>query len=83
VTHKRDLDLQQVMAEEGSRGKRHPVRAVTLEQRRQISRIAKMLASGEYDREDYLAVIRNDFQLEDGAPLFVQYVKLWDEYRGQ
>jgi hypothetical protein len=82
-TQKRDVEMQQVMTEESSRGKRRPVRAVNLEQMRQIRRLAKMLDSREYDREDYLAVIRDDFGLEDGSPTFLQYVKLWDERRGK
>ncbi len=31
MSKKKDTDLRQVMAEEGSRGRQHPVKAVTLD----------------------------------------------------
>ena len=77
----RDKDLQQVMAEEGSRGKSRPVRAVNLELRRRIHIIAKLLADKSCDKRRYTAVIHDDFGLPDESPEFLQYMKAWDEYR--
>jgi hypothetical protein len=78
----RDVELKQLMAEEGSRGKKKPVRAVDLEQMRQIRRVAKMIEDPECDREQYQDVIRDDFGLEEESPLFLRYMKLWVQRRG-
>jgi hypothetical protein len=80
--NKRDVDMQDLIAEESSRGKRHPVRAVDLEQRRQIHRIAQMLINRECGMADYISVIRDDFGLQDGSLMFLRYTKLWNEHRG-
>jgi hypothetical protein len=80
---KKDVDLRQVMAEEGSRGRRHPSRAATLERRRRISRAAAVLANKECDKRDYLRLLREDFELQDGSPEFQEFERAWNEYRGK
>ncbi len=80
---KRDVDLRQIMAEEGSRGRRYPLRAATLETRRRISRAANFIAGKEYEKRDYLRLLREDFGLQDESPEFQEYEKLWDDYRGK
>ena len=82
MAKKKDDDLQQVMAEERSRGRRHPVRAVTLERERRIRKAAEMLANKECLKRDYLNGLR-DLGLKDGSPEFLEFVKVWDGYRGQ
>lgn len=82
MTKKRDQDLRDVMAEEGSRGRAKPVRAVNREQMRQIRRIAQLLDNPDCFRQDYVDVILNDFEIEEGTPLFQQYMKLWLQRRG-
>jgi hypothetical protein len=77
----RDLELQQMMAEEGTRGRSRPVRAVNLELRRRLQVVLKLLADKNCDKKRYMAVIRDDFGLPDGSPEFLQYMKAWDEYR--
>ena len=42
MSKKKDLGLQDVMAEEGSRGRRHPVKAVNLERQRRIRKAIEM-----------------------------------------
>ena len=78
---KREL-LQQVMAEEGSRGKARPVRAVTLERERRIRRAANMLADRNCDKREYVALIRDDFGLQEGSPDFLLFLKAWTERHG-
>jgi hypothetical protein len=78
----RDVELKQMMAEEGSRGRKQPVRAADLEQRRQIRRIAKLIEDPECYMKDYQAVIRDDFGHEEGSPMYLRYMKLWRERRG-
>jgi hypothetical protein len=80
---KKDADLKQVMAEERSRGRRHPVRAVTLETGRRISRAAAIIANQEFEKRDYLRLLREDFGLQDESPEFQEYEKLWNDYRGK
>jgi len=78
----RELELQQVMAEEGSRGRSRPVRAVNLELRRRWRVVEKLLADKNCDKRTYIAAIRDDLALPDGSPEFLQYMRAWDEYRG-
>lgn len=83
MTKAKDDDLRQMMAEERSRGKRHPVRAETLERERRIRKAAAALANREFEKRDYLKLLREDFELKDGSPEFQEYEKAWDEYRGK
>ena len=80
---KKDVDLREVMAEEGSRGKRHPLRAKNLEISRQISKIIRMFDNKECSREDYVSVLRDDLGLKAGSVKFRECVKLWDARRGR
>ena len=79
---KKDIELQQVMAEEGSRGSRHPVMAETLERKRRLRKAADMLADKECAKRDYLSGLR-DLGLQDGSPEFLKFVRVWDDYRGE
>ncbi len=83
MANKTDEDLRQVMAEEGSRGRRHPLRTVTLERERRIKRAAAMLANRECEKRDYLSLLREDFELQDGSPEFQDFVTAWTSYRGK
>ncbi|MBI4480559.1 MAG: hypothetical protein HY651_11100 [Acidobacteria bacterium] len=79
----KDIELQQVMAEEGSRGSRHPGKAEALERKRRLRRAAEMLANKECEKRDYLSVLREDFGLKDESAEFLQYEKWWQKYRGE
>jgi len=70
MAKKKDVDLEQVMAEERSRGRRHPVKAENLEISRQIRKIIRMIENKECTREDYLTVLRGDLGLKDGSARF-------------
>ena len=75
----REKDMRQVMAEEGSRGRARPKRAVSLELERRIRIAADRLADPGCDRETYTALIRDDFGLVEGSPEFLQFLKAWDD----
>jgi hypothetical protein len=75
----RDQELKQVMAEERSRGRRQPTHAISLENRRRLNLILKLLADRNCDRRRYMEVIRDDFGHPDGSPEFARYMKIWDE----
>jgi hypothetical protein len=77
----RDVELQRLMAEEGSRGRPQPVRAANLELQRRIRVLGKLLADKNCDKRRYMAVIRDDFGLPDGSAEFLLYMKAWDECR--
>jgi len=83
MAKKKDVDLEQVMAEERSRGRRQPVKAENLEISRQIRKIIRMIENKECTREDYLTVLRGDLGLKDGSARFRECVKLWDARRGR
>jgi hypothetical protein len=76
---KRELELRQVIAEEGSRGRLRPVNAVSLERQRRIRVAAKFLENPGCDRETYIELIRDDFGLPDGSPEYLLFLKVWDE----
>ena len=82
VKKNKDTELQQVMAEERSRGSRRPVKAITLERQRQLRKAAEMLANKECEKRDYLSGLR-ELGLQDGSPEFLEFVKVWDAYRGK
>jgi hypothetical protein len=76
-----DKNLKDVMAEESSRGRKQPKRAVTLARQRMIRKVADMLAAPGCDKRTFLAVIR-DFGIKEGSPEFLQLCDLWDARHG-
>lgn len=78
---KRDDDVREVYLEEGSRGKRRPVRGVTRERERIIREAARLLEAGS-DREAYVSAIRA-LELTEESPEFRQFLKVWDDLHGR
>ena len=78
----KDTDLHHLMAEERGRGSRRPVKAETLEKQRRFRKAAEMLANREFEKRDYLSGLR-ELGLQDGSPEFLEFVKVWDAFRGQ
>jgi hypothetical protein len=74
-------DFKDVMAEEITRGRRQPKKAVTLARERMIRKVADMLADPGCDKRTFLAVIR-DYGIKDGSPEFLQLCDLWDARHG-
>jgi hypothetical protein len=70
-------DLQDVIAEEISRGRRHPKKTITLARRRMIGRMGEMLADPGCEKRTFLAVIR-EYGIEEGSSEFLQLCELWD-----
>ena len=69
------------MAEETTRGRRPPKKAVTLARQRMIRRVADMLANPGCDKRTFLGVIR-DYGIIEGSPEFLQLCELWDARHG-
>ena len=69
-------DLQDVMAEETTRGTRHQTKAVTRSRKRKIKRLADMLAGPNCDEWAFLAAIRA-YGLQEGSAQFAEAMKLW------
>lgn len=74
-------DFRDLLAEETTRGRPQPRKAVTLARRRTIKKLADMLADLGCDKRTFLAVIR-DFGIKDGSPEFLQLCELWDARHG-
>jgi len=74
-------DLDDVRAEETSRGRKQPKKSLSLERQRMIRRIAQLLADPNCDRETYLDVIR-EFGLTDADPEYPQLLALWRKRHG-
>src|SRR5438128_5021726 len=62
-------DFKDLMAEETTRGRPQPRKAVTLARQRMIKKLADMLADPRCDKRTFLAVIR-DFGLKMDRPSF-------------
>ncbi len=75
-------DFKDVMAEEMTRGRRQPKKAVSLARQRMIRKVADMLADPACDQRTFLAVIR-DFGIKEGSPEFLQLYDLWIARHGK
>ena len=76
-----EQDLEDLRAEESSRGRRQPKRALSLARRRMISQMARMLQDPRCDKETYLEVIR-EYGLPEESEEFRQLLALWRKRRG-
>ena len=73
-------DLKDVIAEETSRGRPQPKRAISLEKKRKLQRAAARLADYNCTEREFLGAIRA-LGYEEGSPEFEKCVKLWREFR--
>ena len=74
-------DFKDIMAEEMTRGRRQPKKAVTLARQRMIRKVADMLADASCDKRTFLAVIR-EYGIKEGSSEFLQLCELWDGRHG-
>jgi hypothetical protein len=77
----KDQDLRDIQAEETTRGKKQPKKALSLARQRMITRIARMLQDPRCNKETYLEVIR-EFGLPEESDEFRQLLALWRKRRG-
>ncbi len=77
-----DRDVQDVMAEESSRGRRQPKKLMTVERKRRIQRAAAKLADSNCTEDEFLEVIR-ELGYEQGSKEFDACAKLWNSRRGR
>ncbi len=79
----KEEELEDLMKEEGSRGRRRPL--VDAASRRQRQRLLKAfeIALREGDEQLFLEAIRRDLGLKDGSPEFVNAVRVWRKFRGE
>jgi len=76
----KDRDLEDVMIEEKSRGRR-PVDMKTRRQRQKLLRdLRRLLESG--DERAFMEAIRSA-GLKDGSPEFLNALRVWREFRGR
>jgi len=77
----KDQDLRDIQAEETTRGRKQPKKALSLARQRMITRIARMLEDPRCNKETYLEVIR-EFGLREESDEFHQLLALWRKRRG-
>jgi hypothetical protein len=77
----KDQDLRDIQAEETTRGKKQPKKALSLARQRMITRMARMLQDPGCNKGTYLEVIR-EFGLREGSDEFRQLLALWRKRRG-
>lgn len=78
----KDYDMQDVIAEETSRGTRRPIKAVTNNRARKIKKLADLLADENCDERAFMAAIRG-YGLQENDERFAQAVKLWRQRHGK
>jgi hypothetical protein len=76
----KDEELRDLAVEEGSRGRKQPKRAVSLERQRRLRRAVDMLTNKQCTEREYLDAIRQI--APDGTPEFAQAFELWRKLRG-
>jgi len=74
-------DLSDVRAQESSRGRKQPLKAMSLERQRMIRRIGRLLADPNCDKNTFLETIR-EFGLTDESPEYPQLLALWRKRHG-
>ena len=77
----KDQDSRDIQAEETTRGKKQPKKALTLARRRMIAEMARMLQDPRCDKDTYLEVIR-EYGLREESDEFRQLLALWRKRRG-
>jgi hypothetical protein len=77
----RDQDLRDIQAEETTRGKKQPKKALSLARQRMITQMARMLQDPQCNKETYLEVIR-EYGLREESDEFRQLLALWRKRRG-
>jgi hypothetical protein len=76
-----DQDLRDIQAEERTRGKKQPKKALSLARRRMIAEMATMLQDPRCDKDTYLEVIR-EYGLREESDEYRQLLALWRKRRG-
>lgn len=76
----KDDELRDLTAEEGSRGRKQPKRAISLQRQRRLRRAVDMLTNQQCTEREYLDAIRQI--APDGSPEFAQAFELWRRMRG-
>lgn len=76
-----DRDIQDVMAEETSRGRKQPKKLMTVERRRRILHAAAKLADSNCTKEEFMEAIR-ELGYGERSKEFDACVKLWNSRRG-
>jgi hypothetical protein len=76
-----DQDLRDIQAEETTRGKKQPKKALSLARQRMITQMARMLQDPRCSKETYLQVIR-EYGLREESDEFRQLLALWRKRRG-
>ncbi len=76
-----DGEFQFLMVEETSRGRRRPIRAVSLTRQRMIRRLTYMLRNPGSSKRAFLAAIR-EYGIGEGSVEFLQLCELWDARHG-
>jgi hypothetical protein len=71
-----DEDINDLLKEETSRGRKQPKKALSIERERMIRRVAQLLANPNCDQETYEETIR-EFGLTGESPEYRQLLALW------
>ena len=77
----KDRELRDIHAEESSRGRKQPKKALSIARQRTIAEMARMLQDPRCDLETYLKVIR-EYGLPEESDEYRQLLALWRKRRG-
>jgi hypothetical protein len=76
----KDEELHDLTAEESSRGRKQPKRAISRERERRLRKAVDMLTNEQCTEREYLDAIRQI--APDGSPEFAKAFELWRKMRG-
>jgi hypothetical protein len=77
---KADEHLHDLIAEDQSRGRKQPKKAISLERRRRIQKACMMLEDKNCTKREFLDAIRAI--VPDGSAEFLACAELWEKFHG-
>jgi hypothetical protein len=72
--------LDDIIAEDQSRGRKQPKKAISLERSRRIQKACRMLEDKNCSKREFLAAIRAI--VPDGSAEFLACAELWERFHG-
>jgi hypothetical protein len=81
MPEEKDKQLEDIQAEERTRGTKRPVKALSRERERQLRRLARLLENPKCDFNTYVETIR-EFGMQAEPEKYHQLIALWRKRRG-
>ncbi len=77
----KDRMLNDIRREESTRGRRQPVRTLSIERERMVRRVGELLADANCDRDTFIETI-HEYGLTSESPEYPKLLSLWRRRHG-